>query len=123
MMREAVVDYRKQAWDFLEKSRMYLSGGDLHQASEKGWGAAAHMARAVAAARGWEYETHDQFFTVMDNAGHFAHHQRQVSRLSSVANKLHGNYYKREMLLNSDTTAGDLDDVAELLTLLEPLTE
>ena len=74
---------------------MYLSEGDLHQASEKGWGAAAHMAKAVAAARGWEYETHEQFFSVMENAGHVARLQRQVSRLSSVAYKLHGHLYKR----------------------------
>ena len=55
-MRE-IADYRDQAWDFLEKGRKYLAEGDLHQASEKGWGAAAHMAKAVAAARGWEYDS------------------------------------------------------------------
>ena len=31
-----------QARDFLAKSREYLTQSDLHQASEKGWGAAGH---------------------------------------------------------------------------------
>ncbi|MCY4455272.1 MAG: hypothetical protein OXC56_03050 [Chloroflexi bacterium] len=47
-----VADYAAQAREFLTRSREYLAAGDLHQASEKGWGAAAHMAKAVAAAQG-----------------------------------------------------------------------
>ncbi len=50
---EAVADYRRQARIFLTKSRQYLTENDLHQASEKGWGAAAWMAKAVADAQGW----------------------------------------------------------------------
>ncbi len=41
---EAVADHVNQARDFLAKSREYLTQGDLHQASQRGWGAAAHMA-------------------------------------------------------------------------------
>ncbi len=36
-----IADYEAQAREFLAKSREYLAAGDLHQASEKGWGAAA----------------------------------------------------------------------------------
>ena len=39
---EAVADHVNQARDFLAKSREYLTQSDLHQASEKGWGAAGH---------------------------------------------------------------------------------
>ena len=49
---EAVADHVNQARDFLAKSREYLTQGDLHQASERGWGAAAHMVKAVAIAQG-----------------------------------------------------------------------
>ena len=42
---DAVGDYRRQAREFMLKSRQYLADGDLHQASEKGWGAAAWMAK------------------------------------------------------------------------------
>jgi diadenosine tetraphosphate (Ap4A) HIT family hydrolase len=53
---------------FLGKSREYLAEGDLHQASEKGWGAAAWMAKAAAEAHGWEYKKHDHFHVVLRNA-------------------------------------------------------
>ena len=43
MTTNGVGDYRSQAWEFLAKSKQYLADGDLHQASEKGWGAAAHV--------------------------------------------------------------------------------
>ena len=56
-----VQDYIQQSRDFLRKARQYLAEDDLHQASEKGWGAASHMAKAVAHANGWEYEKHHQF--------------------------------------------------------------
>ena len=81
-------DYRDQAWDFLEKGLKYLTEGDLHQASEKGWGAAAHM--AVAAVRGWEYDSHADFSQVLYQA-------RQLSGdihllgLRGIANDLHSN--------------------------------
>ena len=48
---EEMADHAAQARDFLEKSREYLAAGDLHQASEKGWGAASHMVKAVAVAQ------------------------------------------------------------------------
>ncbi len=120
--KQVVLDYRQQAWDFLEKSRKYLSEGDLHQACEKGWGAAEHMAKAVAAARGWEYERHDQFDSLIVNARHFSR-QNQLRSLANSAEKLHSNYYKRKALLHSGTIAEDLDDVAELLERLQPLTD
>ena len=118
---EAVTDYRNQAWDFLAKSKEYLSEEDLHQACEKAWGAAAHMAKAVAEARGWEYQRHDQFFSVIDNARHFSQ-QHRLRSLANAANTLHGNYYKRKALLNADTIAEDIADVELMLEILSPLT-
>ena len=56
-----VTDYRQQSREFLSKGREYLANGDLHQAAEKGWGAAAWMAKAAAQARGWKYTKHDEF--------------------------------------------------------------
>ena len=45
----------EKAKEFLARSKRYLADGDLHQASEKGWGAAAHIAKAVAEANNWTY--------------------------------------------------------------------
>ena len=69
MATETVTDHIELARDFLAKSKVYLRDGDLRQASEKGWGAAAHMAKAVAATNGREHEHHDQFTNVVVNAG------------------------------------------------------
>ena len=65
---EAIADHMDQAREFLAKSRECLARGDLHQASEKGWGAAAHVVKAVAIAQGWEYERHSDFSQVLNLA-------------------------------------------------------
>ena len=63
-----VQEYIQQCRDFLQKAQQYLAAGDLHQASEKGWGAASHMTKAVAYANGWEYQKHHQFNVILNNA-------------------------------------------------------
>ena len=119
---EAVADYRQQARIFLTKSRQYLTEDDLHQASEKGWGAAAWMAKAVADAQGWEYRKHEQFNVVLNNARLLTGDGR-LPGLRGIANDLHTNFYKRRLLLNAEAIAVDLDHMAVLLDILEPLTE
>ena len=118
---EGVEDYRQQAREFLVKARDYLVDGGLHQASEKGWGAAAWMAKAVATAQGWEYERHGQFSVVLHNAIVVTGNDRLRS-LRATANDLHGNFYTRKRFLNAVIIRKDLDDMAELLDTLEPLT-
>ncbi len=117
-----IADYRRQAREFLLKSRQYLADDDLHQASEKGWGAAAWMAKAAAETQGWQYNKHDQFSTVMNSARLLTGDSR-LPGLRSIANELHSNCYKRRLLLNADAIAVDLDHIATLLDILEPLTE
>ena len=65
---EVVADYRQWALHFLGESRRHLAEDDLHQASEKGWGAAAWMAKAVAENQGWPYSKHEHFNTVVNRA-------------------------------------------------------
>ena len=121
MTTEGANDFRSQAWDFLSKSRQYLAEGDLHQASEKGWGAAAHMMKAVAAARGWEYEMHDQFRSAVRNARQWSRDER-LRTLGYSAEALHKNYYQRKVFLDSEEIRADLDDVELMLNILQPLT-
>ena len=115
-----IADYEAQAREFLAKGREYLLAGDLHQASEKGWGAAAHMAKAVASAQGWEYGTHADFSTVL-NLALSATGDERLRGLRGIANDLHGNYYRRKRHLDAGIIAGDLDRMTELLELLAPL--
>ncbi len=118
----ATEDYRQQAREFLAYSREFLAAGNLHQASEKGWGAAAWMTKAAATAQGWEYNKYDQFSVVLNKARQLTGDDR-IRSLRSIANELHGNYYKRKFLLSADSIELDLDSMAELLDILEPLTE
>ena len=118
----AVADFAQQSREFLDKGREYLAAGDLHQASEKGWGAAAWMAKAVAEARGWQYNRHDEFFTVMRQAQDVSGDAR-LRGLRRAANELHGYYYTRKIFLRSDDIGEGLAEVAELLDILQPLTE
>ena len=118
----AIADHATQARDFLARSREYLDAGDLHQASEKGWGAAAHMAKAVAVAQGWEYETHADFSVVLNRAWQ-ATGNDQLRALRSIANELHSNYYRRKRHLSAASIAEDIESVAELLGILAPLAD
>ena len=117
----AVEDYRRQAQDFLAKAREYLAADDLHQASEKAWGAAAWMAKAVAVAQGWEYTEHAEFAVVCRNAADSTGNERLLD-LSHIAYGLHRNYYTRRRFLSDRAIARDLDQMTELLDVLEPLT-
>ena len=116
----AVMDYRQQAREFLAQSREYLADGRLHQASEKGWGAAAWMAKATAEAQGWRYDRHDHFQVVLNNARVMTDNNRLID-LSAVAHNLHRNFYVRRMFLDADVIGLDLGEIEELLDILEPL--
>ena len=117
----AIEDYRQQARDFLARARQYLAADDLHQASEKGWGAAAWMAKAVAVNQGWEYRQHAQFGIVMYNASVLLENT-DLTVLGAVAEGLHRNYYVRKRFLIPEIIGHDLDRTAQLLEALEPLT-
>ena len=119
MPSQVATDHVEMAKNSLARSKEYLDEGDLHQASEKGWGAASHMAKAVAAVNNWPYEHHNQFDCVIV-------HARQRYRLPKLrgygkaAHILHQNYYQHPSLLNPDTIREDIDDVERMLTALEP---
>ena len=117
---DAVTDYEAQAREFLAKGREYLTAGDLHQASEKGWGAAAHMAKAVAEAQGWEYEKHRDFSRVMNQASRITGNDR-LRDLRARVNDLHGNYYERKRFLDAESIGKDIESIEELVALLAPL--
>ena len=113
--------YRRQAREFMLKSRQYLADGDLHQASEKGWGAAAWMAKAVAEAQGWKYTRHDEFADVINRARILSGDAR-LRNFRRAANELHGYFYTRQRFLDAADIGEGLDEIAAMLDILEPLT-
>ena len=118
---DAVGDYCQQSRQFMVKSRQYLAEDDLHQASEKGWGAASWMAKSMAMAQGWDYTRHAQFSVVLNNARQITGDAR-LAGMRSIANELHGNFYTRKRFLDAVAIGEDLDQIAILLDILEPLT-
>ncbi len=119
MASEIVTDHVDLARNFLERSKSCLAQGDLHQASEKSWGAASHIVKAVAAANNWEYESHDQFESVVVNARQ-RYRQPSLLEMSRAAEALHRNYYKRTLLLNADVIRKDIEDVEKIVNILQP---
>ena len=57
--------YGVQSRELLRKAFKALSEEDLVQASEKGWGAAAQIVKAVAETRGWTHNGHRQLFETL----------------------------------------------------------
>jgi uncharacterized protein (UPF0332 family) len=117
--RNEIDGYIRQSQNFLARSRTCLANGDLHQASEKAWGAAAHMAKAVA--NGWRYETHADFNKVVNNARNKTGDDH-LWTLRAMANDLHSNFYLRDEFLEPEPINAGIDQVEDLFSRLIPLT-
>lgn len=85
--------YAEKSRVFLRQAQEELAAGDLEQASEKLWGAAAQMVDAKAEQRGWRHDSHARLYAVVrqlaDETG-----DPQLSRLFQVAGSLHFNFYE-----------------------------
>ncbi len=115
-----ITDYVAEARELLARGRRHLATGRLHRASRRGWEAAALMARAVAAAQGWEYEHPDHFSVLLNRAWKLTGEDRLLG-LRGIANDLRGNYHRRKRHLDAEAIREDIESVAELLEILAPL--
>ena len=88
-MTIATSPYREQAHKFWEQAQEELEKGDLRQASEKGWGAAAQMVKAVAEHQGLEHRAYKDLFTVVSGLDN-----RQLRTNFGLAGYLHTNFYE-----------------------------
>ena len=79
--------YQQAGQRFLVQARAELVAGDLPQASEKGWGAAAQMLKAIAEQRGWEHGKHRHLSRVASRL-RAETGDRDIYRFFSVANDL-----------------------------------
>ena len=70
-----------------------MDAGDLRQASEKAWGAAAQIVKAAAQLRGWEHDSHRGLFLTVnqltDEVG-----DPEIHDLFAYPNYLHTNFYE-----------------------------
>ena len=110
--------YRQASERFLAQARQELSDGDLPQASEKGWGAAAQILKAVAEQRGWDHGKHRHLSRVSSRL-RAELGDGDVFTFYMVADALHGNFYEDEYVAADIAEA--LDKVETLIDKLSPL--
>ncbi|MXZ07225.1 MAG: hypothetical protein F4Y75_06965 [Acidimicrobiia bacterium] len=110
--------YQDAARELLSKALVELEAGDVRRVSEKGWGAAAQMVKAVAECRGWRHQTHAALFRavsrIVQETG-----DELIGTLFKVAGILHQNFY--ENWADETLVSGGLNCVQDLLDRLEPL--
>lgn len=85
--------YKKQSRIFLTQAFEELEKGDLPQASEKGWGAATQILKAIAQKRGWDHFTHRDLFLVVDHLVE-QNGDSEIAVLFNSAGFLHTNFYE-----------------------------
>ena len=101
---------------FLSQAFEELDAGDLLQASEKGWGAAAQMVKAVAVERGWEHGRHRQLRFAVNRLGDEMN-SLEIGLWFAAAESLHANFY--EGWLNEANLKNYLDSVGMLVRQIE----
>ncbi len=77
----------------LTDAQHLLSKGDCHEASEKFWGAAAIMVKAVAHSRGWAHSSHRDLHRAVSRLSQETG-RREVIGLFGMASALHTNFYE-----------------------------
>lgn len=117
-MRESTNEYLIASREYLGRAWGYLAEDDFPQASEKGWGAAAEIVKAVAEERGWTHDSHRLLYRIIRNLVNETGDDN-LSRLFKVASDLHINYYER--WLPGEDVRLSLQDVQQLVDQLEPL--
>ena len=85
--------YAAMSRDYMQRAEGYLQQGDLVQASEKSWGAAACALKAIAEERGWRHQSHPLLF---DISGQVAEElgRPDLRDLFAVAKSMHQNFYE-----------------------------
>lgn len=102
--------------DFFSKANDALVQDDLLQASEKLWGAEAHMVKAVAEVRGWQRGGHRDLFDLVNVLAEETG-DPELRPLFHIANSLHSNFYEdwmtREWIEDSLGRVGNFLDNIE----------
>ena len=93
-----------------------MKEGDLVQASEKLWGAAALAVKRIAAERGLSLDKHGGLWSFVSGLSK-ERKDREIIRLFYSANALHRNFYENEMTRDMlDVAADDVNTlIAKIL--------
>ncbi len=102
---------------FIRQAEEELASGDLLQASERAWGAAAHRLKAIARRRRWRHGSHKDFYTIIDLLADEVAQPEQPLELFSNAAMLHTNFYNDYM--PERLVKVDIESVKRLLAILD----
>lgn len=110
---------------YLQLSRKYfrqaqeeLDRGDLTQASEKAWGAAAEALKALASIRGWNHKSHP-FLRDIATHTYMEFGRPRIIELFDILEWAHFNYYEHR--LDNDDVQMRVGQSRELIDLLEEI--
>jgi hypothetical protein len=112
---DLVEHYQALSDKYFEEAKGFLKDGDVVQASEKFWGAAALAVKMVAAGRGLKLEKHGSLFGFIDQLSE-EHKDEDIVRFFHSANSLHRNFYEHQMTKRAVEIAGK--DVEQLISKL-----
>ncbi len=101
-----VIDYHvERSWHFLDLVDDEVERGELEEASNKIWGAAAHAIKAVAERRGWLHGSHnalaDTVMRLIDDEGA----PPVLYTYYMAANSFHSRFYGWPPALTKSATA------------------
>ena len=92
-MTTSSTKYAAMSRDYMQRAERYLQQGDLVQACEKSWGAAACALKAIAEQRGWHHQSHSLLYDisgqVVDELG-----RQDLRNMFAVARSMHQNFYE-----------------------------
>ena len=117
-MVTSAVTYREASRQLLAQAHAELDAGDLRQASEKAWGAAAQVVKAAAQIRGWDHYSHRGLFVTVDQLVDEVG-DPDIHNLFMFANGLHTNFY--ENAFSADSVARNLTRTEEFIAKVDTI--
>ncbi len=112
------VTYREASRHLLAQAHAELASGDLRQASEKAWGAAAQVVKAAAHLRGWDHYSHRGLFVTVDKLADEVE-DPEIHTLFAHPNYLHTNFY--ENAFSADRVARNLVQTEAFIAKVESI--
>ena len=88
--------YRSTSTLLFDQAIVELENGDLIQASEKFWGAAAQALKSIAESRGWRHYSHAHFYNIVADLVRETG-DLEIRRGFDSASHLHANFYENQM--------------------------
>jgi hypothetical protein len=115
-LTKKVTEHLQTSYLFIEQAQEELNRGDILQASEKAWGAAARIVKAASLQRGWGHASYTALRKSVKKIATEANDQ-ELPRLFRTANGLHLNFYEGSQ--DEEDVRQSINDVKLLIGKVE----